>query len=31
MLFVAVVAVAIMFFVTTAVIIGAGNANIMLR
>jgi len=31
MLFVAVLAVAIMFFVTTAVIIGAGNANIMLR
>ncbi len=31
MLFVAVLASAIMFFVTTAVIIGAGNANIMLR
>lgn len=31
MLFVAVLAAAIMFFVTTAVIIGAGNANIMLR
>jgi stage III sporulation protein AE len=31
MLFVAVMAAAIMFFVTTAVIIGAGNANIMLR
>jgi stage III sporulation protein AE len=30
-LFVAVIAAAIMFFVTTAVIIGAGNANIMLR
>ncbi len=31
LLFVAVLAAAIMFFVTTAVIIGAGNANIMLR
>jgi len=31
MLFVAVMAAAIMYFVTTAVIIGAGNANIMLR
>jgi stage III sporulation protein AE len=31
LLFVSVLAAAVMFFVTTAVIIGAGNANIMLR
>jgi len=31
MLFAAVLAAALMFFITTAVIIGAGNANIMLR